>query len=278
MNPLGILLTLFFCFLVWGGTRATAVAGLVGAVCYLTQGQAINLAFNFTAIRIVLLVGIIRVYARGENQSWEYNLVDRYLIAYAICIVAVFTIRNGTFAAFTYQLGFLYNTLLSYFVCRALLPTPEDLKAVLPRLVIILLPFVFFISYEALTGQDVFAIFGGVDTFAWAREGHFRARGSFRSPITAGGFGASLMPLFVAGYFGGLKRGRMIMGMVACFIIVMACHSSGPLMGFLAGMLGLAFWPMRYRMQTGSLGAFGGAHHASPGNEGASLVSDCAHG
>src|SRR5580692_107854 len=141
MNPLGILLTLFFCFLVWGGTRATAVAGIVGAVCYLTQGQAISLGFNFTAVRIVLLIGFLRVLARNETKDWTVNAIDRCIVAYALSILIIYTIRNGTIEAFIYQMGFFYNILLSYFVSRSLLPTPEDVKAVLPRLAMLLLPF-----------------------------------------------------------------------------------------------------------------------------------------
>ena len=249
MHPLGFLLTLVFAFIVWGGNRHTAVAGIFASVCYLTQGQAISLGFNFTAVRIILLVGLFRVLARKENRDWEFNVIDRCMFAYALCILIVFTIRNGTVAAFVYQVGFAYNLILSYFVFRSLLPTMEDFKAVLPRLAMLLIPFAFFIVYEAATGRDVFAVFGGVDANAWAREGHFRARASFRSPITAGGLGAALLPLFAGGYLAGLDRRKMITGMLACATIVLASHSSGPLMALVAGIVGLSFWQMRYRMR-----------------------------
>jgi hypothetical protein len=248
-NPLGILLTVVFAAIVWQGSRHAAALGIIAAVCYLTQGQSISLGFNFTAIRIILLVGFFRVLARKENRDWNFNFIDRCAIAYSVSILVIYTIRNGTMADFIYQAGSFYNLFLSYFVFRSLLPTTEDLKVILPRMAVIIIPFVGFLIVEATTGRDLFAIFGGVDAFAWAREGHFRARASFRSPITCGGFGAALMPLFVGGYLAGLERGKMIMGMAGCVVIVLASHSSGPLMAFLLGMIGMGFWRLRHSMK-----------------------------
>src|ERR1700730_15704124 len=122
MTPLGLILTLIFALLVLCRSRPAAAASIVLAVCYITEGQVIDAAvFHFKAIRIVLLAGLIRLVVRGELSQIRFNRIDRMLVTYACAIGIISTLRVGTLEQLVYELGSLYNILLSYLIFRCLL-------------------------------------------------------------------------------------------------------------------------------------------------------------
>jgi hypothetical protein len=101
---------------------------------------------------------------------------------------------------------------------------------------------------ESLTGTNVFNAMGGQGP-AWLRDGRYRCIGAFRGPHTAGIFGATLIPVFVCLFFKGNQRGFAVIGLFFATAITYASNSSGPLMAYLLGLVGLAFWPLRHNMQ-----------------------------
>src|SRR5439155_2721111 len=86
-----------------------------------------------------------------------------------------------------------------------------------------------------------------------AQERHGRARcaASFGIPITAGTFGAVLLPLFVACWW---QEGKMkkwaIPGCIAATIITVTSGSASPLSTYLLAIIGLLAWRVRDRMRT----------------------------
>ena len=112
MNPLGGTLTFVFVLIVLLFESRYAVTAIIAAVCYLTQGQEVTLGFHFTAIRLVLLAGLIRIIVRGEIRQIQSHSIDRSIVAYAVSIAIVASIRLGTMEEFIYQIGGLYNILL----------------------------------------------------------------------------------------------------------------------------------------------------------------------
>src|SRR5438132_13652906 len=122
MTPLGAAVTLLMALTVMFASRRWAALGVVAAVCYITQGQQFTLlTFHFTAIRLVLLAGIVRIIARGEFKGLTLNGIDKSIIAYTGVMMFIYTLRVGTMDAFVYQTGCAYDILLSYFVFRYLL-------------------------------------------------------------------------------------------------------------------------------------------------------------
>ena len=77
MNPLGAFLTLLFSLVVFAAPRRYALLGIMGADCYVTQGQMVEIGgFHFTTIRLVFLVGIIRAIVRRDFKVMEFNAID----------------------------------------------------------------------------------------------------------------------------------------------------------------------------------------------------------
>jgi hypothetical protein len=246
MNPIGAILTLLFSAIVFAAPRRFAVLGVFAAVCYITQGQGVEVGgFHFFAQRIVLLAGFIRIVARGELRSLKFTGIDWILIGYTIYSTVVAGLRVGVWQE---QVGGAYNILLSYFVFRCLVTSWEDIQDLLPKLAILIIPLAACMVFESLTGKNIFNAMGG-QAEEWVREGRYRCIGSFRGPHTAGTFGATLMPFFVSLFFRGGRRRVAVAGLIAATAITYTSNSSGPLMAYLSCLVGLAFWPMRQDMR-----------------------------
>jgi hypothetical protein len=109
-------------------------------------------------------------------------------------------------------------------------------------------------AYEVTTGHNPYALLGGAEAAKYAslvaRDDRFRAQGPFAHSITAGTFGAVLVPLFVALWWKGKRYHRVVMvGMVSATVITLACNSSTPVLAYAAGILALCFWPLRRQMR-----------------------------
>ena len=127
VNGIGIILISIAAGLVLFGRPVTAALGVMFAVCYITQAQAIEVAgFNFTAIRIVLLVGIARALMKGELRELPPSPVDKWLIGYTLTTLLIATVAQGS-EVIPFYVGLNYNVLLAYFVFRALLKSRSDL-------------------------------------------------------------------------------------------------------------------------------------------------------
>ena len=130
MNAIGIILISVAAGLVLFGRPVTAALGVMFAVCYITQAQAIEVAgFNFTAIRIVLLVGMARVLMKGELRQLSPSPVDKWLIGYTLTTLLITTLAQGS-EVLAFYVGLNYNVLLAYFVFSGLLKSRSDLLRV----------------------------------------------------------------------------------------------------------------------------------------------------
>ncbi len=95
----------------------------------------------------------------------------------------------------------------------------------------------------------MFSVFGGIASSSAVREGKLRAQGPFEVYITAGVFGATLLPLFAWLWKAGSDRLYAFVGLVSATVITVTSNSSTPLLAYTAGIVGLAFWPLRGRMR-----------------------------
>ena len=249
MNGIGIILFSIAAGLVLFGRPVTAALGVMFAVCYITQGQAIEVAgFNFTAIRIVLLVGIVRAFMKGEMRELPHSPVDKWLIGYTLTTLLIAAVAQGS-EVIAFYVGLNYNILLGYFLFRALLKSRSDLLEFLSLLALLIVPMACSMLYESAKGYNIFKNLGGIKDAPIVREGAFRCQGGFRSSITAGIFGATLVPVFAGLYMAKVQRARAVVGIIAGLIITLTSNSSGPLMALVNGVVALGFWHLRANMR-----------------------------
>ena len=242
MNPLGACLILLLSLIVYAAPRRIAILGVFASVCYITQGLTVNVGgFNLYSQRIILLAGFIRILRSGELGRLKLNKIDWAFLGWAIFTAFAVEIRTGVWKE---DVGITYNVLLSYFVFRCLITSLDDIQELLPKLAILIIPLALCMIYESLTGTNVFDWMGGHGAI-WLRDERYRCIGAFRGPHTAGIFGATLMPLFVWLLFKHGQRPVAVAGLIAATVITYTSNSSGPLMAYLSGLIGLVFWPLR---------------------------------
>jgi hypothetical protein len=246
MNFVGITITIICSLIVLTAPRRWAILGVLAAVCYITQGQQMDVGgFHFTAIRMVLFMGLIRNMARGEFKRLKLGSLDYVFLAFAIYTLIVAGLRTGVWQELV---GNTYNALLSYFVFRCLVRDWEDMENLTHDLAFLIAPLALLMIQESLTGVNFFNIMGGQEA-ATMRAGRLRCIGSFRGPHTAGTFGASLIPLFIGYLYIRRRHPAGIVGLVSAMAITYTSNASGPLMACLSGLVALAFWPMRKAMK-----------------------------
>jgi hypothetical protein len=232
--------------------RRLALLPIILTVCYMTIGQQVVIAgLHFSIIRIMILVGWVRLIFRGELKGVRFNEIDRVLIAWQVSRVMIYTLQYGTTNAFMTINGYAYDAVGTFFLLRFLVRDLEEIPRIIKMISISVVPLAVLMSIEKTTTQNLFYIFGGVSPSTWIDEGgRLRCQGPFRHPILAGTFGATLIPLFLGLWFQGHQfKKYSVAGILAATIIVLAAHSSGPFMVWVFAFVGMALWRFREHLR-----------------------------
>ncbi len=253
MTLVGLLFTLGAGFLFVLLPRRLAILPLIASACFITLGQqVVASSLHFTALRIVVLFGWLRLVVRGELlPPVKVNAMDKLIIVYACVGFILYNILWQSSGALINQLGFLYNTLGIYFLCRFLIRDPGDIRRTIKMLALCLIPLAGFMILEAVTGRNIFSVLGGVAEKSVLRDGYVRSQGPFRHAILAGTVGAVSLPLLAA-LLADRANGRVgvVLGITASTAIAVTSHSSGPALAFGFGIIGLLAWILRRHMRT----------------------------
>ena len=261
MNWIGISFTILIGFLLLSLPRKFAVVPIFLTACFMTFGQRINIAgINFFVLRILILIGCVRLVFRKEVFSFKLNAIDKAIVCWVISNVLIYTLLRQNSAAFINRLGLAYNVFGLYFLFRYLIRDFDDIERAFKILAIVSILFSFTIIYEYVTGRNFFSILGGVQKefeIALTRQDRLRCMGSFGSPIITGIFGALLIPVSVVLWFrdGGRKIFAIGTAMSGTFIVI-ASGSSAPLMAYLCVVIWLLMWPLRMHMKAVRWGIF----------------------
>ena len=251
ISLLGVGFTALMCFLLLSLPRKWALVPVIILICYMTMGErVIVVGLNFTMIRILTLVGWIRILVRGELKSVRLNPIDKTLIWFAISGMAIYVLQWQTFDAVKYEFGQVYNALGMYFLFRFLVRDMDDCLRVFKIAAVFIIPLAASMVVERMTGRNAFAEFGGVSPITGIRDGVLRCQGPFAHPVLAGTFGATLFPLFVALWRSKGHRLLSFLAILSSGAMVITSGSSGPVGTLLAGLLALGCWPHRKHMST----------------------------
>lgn len=251
INLGGLAFTLFMGLLLIILPRRYALAPILALTCFMTMGQRILVAgLDFPMIRILILFGWFRLIVRGEIRSIRWNTVDKLMLWWVLAAIVTHTLLWGTSDAFINRLGFAYNVVGLYFLFRCLVQNLEEAKQAFRILSVLFVPLAAAMLVEKATGRNPFAIFGGVLEVTRIRDGLLRVQGPFGHPILAGVFGAAALPLFVGLWWQrGWDRFFGAIGILSATVITLTSGSSTAVMAYLAGVGGLAMWPLRHYMR-----------------------------
>lgn len=225
------------------------------AICYITQGQQIEIAgAHLTTIRITVLFGFLRVLFKGEIRQINYHLIDKIFVLWVVTGSIIYILLWQSGEAFNYRMGLTYDAILSYFFFRSIFANLDDVKAALPILAVLIVPLAILLLYERFALRNVFSIFGAVQDFPVFVQDKIRAKGPFRHPIMAGSVASALLPLFIALWF--KNRSIASLGIFASILMIFACNSSGPILSAIFALMAIAMWPMQRNMKYIRIGIF----------------------
>uniref|UniRef100_A0A7V3N4U1 O-antigen ligase domain-containing protein n=1 Tax=candidate division CPR3 bacterium TaxID=2268181 RepID=A0A7V3N4U1_UNCC3 len=246
MNQVTVIFLILASFILLVAPRKWAALPFLMAACYITVGQVIKIGpFHFTAIRILVAVGMLRLLLRSERPSGGLNGLDWLVILWGIIAISVTPFHKDPEATLINHLGRAYDTLGIYFLMRSFFRTSEEAKDLIKIIAILLVPVALEMLYEQMVNRNLFSFFGGVGEVPAFREGHFRSQGPFRHSILAGTVGAVCFPLMI-----GIWRNKALipkLGIGACLLMVVTSFSSGPWMSLIWGLIGLLVWRWRHR-------------------------------
>lgn len=259
MNALATLFLLVNAIALLALPRRWAPVPLLVGACYMTMGQGFDIGpFRFTVIRVLVLVGALRVFARGELVVGGFNRVDRLFIAWSVWMMFASLFHEGEGSGPVFASGVVFNIAGMYFLLRIFCQSSDELVGLMKVTAFLLLPIAIEMLYEQAVGRNLFGqLLGGVNDTPEVRNGRLRAQGPFRHSILAGTVGAVCFPLMLAIW----RQHRLAagIGMAACLMMVSASASSGPLLTLIFSIIGVAAW--RYRHLTkfilpGALGMY----------------------
>jgi len=200
--------------------------------------------------RILILFGLVRLICRREYRAVDLNAVDRTMLYWGIAMLFTYTLLFQTFGAFVNRLGLILNSVGSFFFFRCVIRDLSDVERSIKTLVALSTIIGSICLLKFNTGLNPFAVFGGVPEFSSIRSGNLRFQGPFGHAISAGTFGAVVFPLFVSlQWINSRNRKWMALGSVGAAVLVILSSSSGPILAFGAGLVGLLMWPFHGQMR-----------------------------
>lgn len=241
--------------------RRFVLLPLLVLACVVPQGQRVVIAsLDFNFIRIMLMVGIVRVIAMGEWRSITPRPIDKIVAAWVFAGAVGNILQVGAFSAVVYRVGLAFDVLGIYFMCRVAFQRWRDVDLATTCLAVMACVSFFFFLVEKMTGRNVFAVMGGVPAFTGMREGKLRTQGPFVHAILAGCFWAVLLPMVASKVLrkDAFQRALGYLGSLAILGIVFFCASSTPLIVLGCNGLGCIMYAFRRHMRLIRWGAFSG--------------------
>ncbi|MGA6980003.1 MAG: hypothetical protein WCC95_10530 [Candidatus Sulfotelmatobacter sp.] len=260
LHPAVLILILIAGVLICIWPRQKAAAAFLAASLLIPMDQVLLVGpAHFPMLRVLVFFGFFRIVRDRITSKIRLFSSGVNALDVAVILLTVFVALNGILlfqvsGAVINELGQLYTVFGVYFLLRFLIRNEEDVVSAIQTLAWIAAVVAIIMAYEITTGHNPYALLGGAEAAKYAslvaRDDRFRAQGPFAHSITAGTFGAVLVPLFVALWWKATKYRKIaVLGLISATVITLACNSSTPVLAYAAGVLALCFWPLRRRMR-----------------------------
>lgn len=249
LHPVVLVALLVTIALILWRPRKFAVVPLILSIFLIPRGQVIVVGGAHFYIRLIILIaGFFLVIRSRFAIAGGLNSIDKLFIVwvlYRAFAVMVTNWPNGVIE----QIYFCLQAYCGYFLLRYLIRNEEDIMRAVKTLAITAAILGVCMVYEQISHVNPFGtLLGGASITPDIRNGTVRAQATFGHEILAGCFGATLLPLFV--WLWKMKnRTFAAVGIAGSTLMVLASYSSTPVLAYVAGILGLFFWPLRRHMR-----------------------------
>lgn len=213
--------------------------------------QRIDLAgINMIIMRILIFITFIRFFFRNELHRFKPNGIDKVVILWIFISAIINIILWQTGEVVINRIGFIYNALGLYILFKVFIQDIKDIDMSIKTLIIVASVIALTMFFEQVTGRNLFSVFG-VPEFTQIREGRLRSQGPFAVCITAGTFGATLLPLIISLLWADVSnKFLVVIGVISSTVITLTSASSGPVLTYLAVAFGFLMWQFRRYMST----------------------------
>lgn len=243
VHPVGASVFILCCAVSFSVERAKAIVPFLLTLLIVPMNQVVaifTLDFNFA--RILVVVFLARIALRSEWYPAPRNAVDKTLLWFVLIFCVVYVAQWHSVKSIVYRAGFALDVVGAYTIFRALIRDYNDLELAFKAMLAASLVLAAGVGMEHLVERNYFHYLGPLAENVIVREGKVRGVGPFGHYIYIGTFGAHVFPLFAS--FLTHRRGLALLGMAASTVIVFCSSSSGPVLGYLAGIGALMLYGM----------------------------------
>lgn len=231
ITDLTLFLTAVLSVLTFALPRKYILVPYVIGACWVPTDQTVMVGeLNFQVLRILILVGMLRLWMRGEIVTVRWNRFDKLFLAWVIVGSIIYVMQWRSMGAVLFKCGQMLNSLGLYWIFRQCIRSWEDVRIASLAAAICAVAMAPFVALEWATGSNPFGALGRVTTFL--RDGNYRSQATFPHAIMMGLFWATLVPLFV----GFARQGHKVLfwlAVAASTFMVFGCSSSTPLLTLL---------------------------------------------
>jgi hypothetical protein len=251
LHPLGLAALVTAAVMLLALPRRWAPLPMIALACFVSPAQRVALfELDFDLLRIMVVVGWLRVLLHAEFRDLRWRSVDTVVIVWALAGTAAFTVLHGSNEALVNRLGMMFDAVGMYFLFRCLIRDWRDFETLTMGFAFVSLPVAAAFTVEFVTGYNPFSIFGRVPEFTEIRHGRLRCQGPFPHPIIAGCFWIVATAIICGGWWSRrVPRGLVAVSVVACLWIVFTTASSTPVGSLMAALVAAAVFPFRYSMR-----------------------------
>ncbi len=222
-----ILLTFILAVILLAFPKRYFLLPFIIAACFIPADQRVIIyGLDFTPLRILVVVGFLRIIMRAEPLQFKWNHFDRLVIAWALCGAIIYVIQWADMRSLIYKCGILFDILGLYWLFRLNVNSWDDIKLTTKILAICSLFLVVLVGLEWSTGENPFKIMGRVHTVV--RYERYRCQASFPHSIMLGLFWATIFPMFVGMARTGSNKYLYWIAAGASIFMVAATASSTP--------------------------------------------------
>jgi hypothetical protein len=235
--------------------RKYVIAPLLFTIFTVPLAQVVvAMGVHFTIPRILIIAGLVRLVTSRKSLptgrfAGGFTSIDRVFTLWAFVSLVTFSFEWMSAGALIKGLGTFLDVLGGYFVLRFLIQDREDVRRAIKVFAVIATVVALCMISEQIAHRNVYALLGGIRSAPAMRGGDVRSQGAFAVYITAGVFGATLLPLFIWLRSDTKSKVAAWLGIIGATVITFTSYSSTPLLAYGAGIVGLCFWPLRNRMR-----------------------------
>ncbi|HEG42980.1 MAG TPA: hypothetical protein ENH94_02915 [Phycisphaerales bacterium] len=228
ISQVTIAITVFLAVVLFLLPRQYFIIPFIVCACFIPADQRlIVMDLDFTPLRILVVIGVLRLLLKGETIPLRWNVLDKLILAWAVVGACVFVIQWMDAKMLVFKCGILFDVIGMYWLFRQSLECWDDVALVFKVLAICCILLAPFVAFERTTGKNLFDVFGKAET--QMRENEYRCQATFSHSIILGSFFATLVPCFIA--LAKTRRWRYISWFAAgvSVLAVFASASSTPL-------------------------------------------------